>query len=139
MIFGMTRLAFPHVAISLLAILCGMAVLLGLPGSKRLDAWTAFFLATTVLISVTGCFPFHKLLPSHMIGAISLFVLAIAIIARYCKQMAGCWRNIYVISAMMAFYPNVFVLIAQPFVKAPAFHTVDRTQSEPLSLLRNRW
>jgi len=132
MVFGMTPLTFIHVAISLLAILSGVAVLFGLLGSKRTDGWTAFFLATTVLTSVTGYFfPFHKLLPSHIIGAISLVVLAIATIARYSKQMAGSWRNIYVISAMIAFYLNVFVLIAQAFMKAPALHTLAPTQSEP--------
>jgi len=132
MIFGMTPLTFIHVAISLLAILSGVAVLFGLLGSKRTDGWTAFFLATTVLTSVTGYFfPFHKLLPSHIIGAISLVVLAIAIIARYSKQIAGSWRNIYVISAMIAFYLNVFVLIAQAFMKAPALHKLAPTQSEP--------
>lgn len=132
MIFGMTPLTFIRVAISLLAILSGVAVLFGLLGSKRIDGWTAFFLATTVLTSVTGYFfPFHKLLPSPIIGAISLVVLAIAIIARYSKQMAGSWRNIYVMSAMIAFYLNVFVLIAQAFMKAPALHTLAPTQSEP--------
>jgi len=122
MIFGMTPLTFIHVAISLLAILSGVAVLFGLLGSKRTDGWTAFFLATTVLTSVTGYFfPFHKLLPSHIIGAISLVVLAIAIIARYSKQMAGSWRNIYVISAMIAFYLNVFVFDCPGFHESPGF------------------
>lgn len=38
-----------HVVISLLAITSGFGVLFGLITGMRLDVWTAFFLATTVL------------------------------------------------------------------------------------------
>jgi len=42
-----------------------------------MDGWTSIFLFTTVATSVTGYFfPFHKLLPSHILGAISLVLLA---------------------------------------------------------------
>jgi len=48
-------------------------VVFGLLGGKRLDGWTALFLVTTVLTSVTGfLFPFHKFLPSHGVGIVSL-------------------------------------------------------------------
>jgi hypothetical protein len=132
MIFGMTPLTFIHVLLSLIGILSGAVVLFGLLGSRRLDGWTRIFLATTVLTSVTGyLFPFHKLLPSHIIGAISLIVLAIAIFARYSKQLAGSWRRNYVISAMIAFYLNVFVLVFQAFLKVPTLKAAAPTQSEP--------
>ena len=56
----------------------------GMLASERLDDWTAVFLATTALTSLTGFgFPFEKLLPSHIVGIISLVVLLIAIVARY--------------------------------------------------------
>ena len=136
MIFGMTPLTFIHVLISLIAILSGAAVLVGLLAGKRLDAWTTIFLSTTVLTSITGYFfPFHKLLPSHIIGAVSLVALAVALVARYAKNMAGPWRRTYVISAMAAFYLNVFVLIFQAFLKRAALHTLAPTQSEPPFLI----
>ena len=136
MIFGMTPLTFIHVLISLIGILSGAAVLVGLLAGKRLDAWTTIFLSTTVLTSITGYFfPFHKLLPSHIIGAVSLLALAVALVARYAKNMAGPWRRTYVISAMLAFYLNVFVLIFQAFLKRAALHALAPTQSEPPFLI----
>ena len=136
MIFGMTPLTFIHVLISLIGVLSGAAVLVGLLAGKRLDAWTTIFLSTTVLTSITGYFfPFHKLLPSHIIGAVSLVALAVALVARYAKNMAGPWRRTYVISAMLAFYLNVFVLIFQGFLKRAALHALAPTQSEPPFLI----
>jgi hypothetical protein len=56
----------------------------GLLSGKGLDRWTALFVLTTVLTSVTGFFfPFDHLLPSHKVGIISLLVLAFAILARF--------------------------------------------------------
>src|SRR5258708_31161880 len=100
MIFGMTIATFTavHVVLSLVGILSGFVVLFGLLGGKRLDGWTALFLTTTVLTSVTGFgFPFEHLLPSHKVGIISLVVLAIAIAARYTFHLAGAWRSIYTV------------------------------------------
>src|SRR3989449_4139321 len=94
MIFGMTLLTFVHVLLSLIGIGSGFVVLFGLLASRRLNGWTALFLVTTVLTSVTGfLFPFHKFLPSHGVGIVSLVVLAIAIFARYARQLAGGWRS----------------------------------------------
>ncbi len=127
-----TPLTLIHVLISVIGLLTGAVMLLGFLNNKRLDGWNAAFLATTVLTSVTGYFfPFHKLLPSHILGAISLVALAIAIVARYAKQMARGWRRTYVIFAMLAFYLNAFVLVAQLFMKVPALHALAPTQSEP--------
>jgi hypothetical protein len=131
MILGMTTFTFVHVVISLAGILSGLVVLFGLIAGKRLDGWTALFLITTVATSVTGfMFPFHKLLPSHVVGAISLVVLAIAILARYSRHLAGGWRRTYVISAVIALYLNVFVLIVQLFEKVSALNAMVPTQSE---------
>src|SRR6202158_1109799 len=114
MILGMTTFTFVHVVISLVGILAGLVVLFGLIAGKRLDGWTSLFLVTTVATSVTGyMFPFHKLLPSHVVGAISLVVLAIAIYARYSRHLAGGWRRTYVISSAIALYLNVFVFVVQ--------------------------
>src|SRR6202790_1979550 len=131
MILGTTTFTFVHVVISLAGILSGLVVLFGLIAGKRLDGWTALFLITTVATSVTGfMFPFHKLLPSHVVGAISLVVLAITILARYSRHLAGGWRLTYVISAVIALYLNVFVLIVQLSEKVPALNAMAPTQSE---------
>jgi hypothetical protein len=120
MILGMSTSAFTllHVLISLVGIGSGLVVMYGFLNSKRLDRWTAVFLATTVATSVTGfLFPFHQLLPSHEVGILSLIVLTIAITARYGLRMSGAWRPIYVVSAAVALYLNVFVLVVQSFEK----------------------
>ena len=132
MILGMTAFTLVHVLLSLLGILSGVFVAFGLLGGKRLDGWTALFLVTTVLTSATGfLFPFHKFLPAHGVGIVSLVVLAIAIYARYVRQLTGGWRRAYVISAVIALYLNVFVLIVQLFMKVPALKAMAPTGSEP--------
>lgn len=128
----MTVSVLIHVVISLIAIASGFVVLFGLIGGKRLDRWTSLFLTTTVLTSVTGFFlPAHKILPSHIIGAISLVVLAFAVYARYSRQLAGGWRSTYVVTSTLALYFNVFVLVVQSFMKIPAIKALAPTQSEP--------
>jgi hypothetical protein len=134
MILGMSTATytFLHVLISLIGIGSGLVVMFGFIAGKRLDTLTAVFLTTTALTSVSGFgFPFDHLLPSHKLGMISLVVLAIAIPARYVFHLAGSWRWIYVVGASMALYLNVFVLIAQLFMKVPALKTLAPTQSEP--------
>ena len=134
MVLGMSLSTFTtvHVLISLLGIGSGFAVLLGLFSAKRVNGLTALFLLTTVLTSVTGFgFPFTHLLPSHKVAIISLVVLAIAILARYSFHMVGKWRWIYVVTAMIALYLNVFVLVFQSFEKVPALKAMAPTQSEP--------
>ncbi len=138
MILGMTLSTFTsfHVLISLIAIASGFLVLYGMLTGKRFDGGTAIFLIFTVLTSATGfLFPFEHLLPSHIVGIISLVVLAIAILARYALHMAGSWRWIYVVCAMLAFYLNFFVLVVQTFEKVPPVHALAPTQKEPPFLI----
>jgi hypothetical protein len=128
----LTAFTIFHVLISLVGIASGLIVLLGLLTSRRFDSWTALFLITTVATSVTGfLFPIHGFTPGLAVGALSLIVLAICILARYKYQMAGPWRRTYVITATIALYFNVFVLVAQLFQKVPALHALAPTQSEP--------
>jgi hypothetical protein len=127
MILGMSLSAFTtlHVIISLIAIASGILVMFGLLGSRRMPGWTAIFLLFTILTSATGfVFPFDKLLPSHMIGILSLVLLAIACIALYGMKLAGAWRWNYVLSAMVALYLNVFVLVIQGFLKVGPLHAL---------------
>jgi hypothetical protein len=121
-----------HVVISLIGILSGFVVLFGMLAGKRFNGWTALFLTTTVLTSVTGFFfPFHGLTPGLVVGAISLVLLAVAIFARYRLHLAGAWRKTYVVSAVIALYLNVFVLIVQSFLKIPALKNIAPTQNDP--------
>ena len=121
-----------HVIISLIGIFSGLVVLFGLLGGKRLDCWTKWFLITTVLTSVTGFFfPFHGFTPAIGVGIISLLVLAVAIYARYPRQLAGHWRWIYVVTAVIALYFNLFVAVVQAFEKVPALKVMAPTQTEP--------
>ena len=114
-----------HVIISLIGIVSGFIVLFGLFGSHRLPGMTALFLITTILTSVTGfLFPFDKLLPSHMVGIVSLIVLAIACFALYVMKLSGPWRWIYTLTAMIALYLNVFVLVIQSFLKIGPLHAL---------------
>ena len=107
-------------------------VVFGLLGGKRLDGWTGVFLLTTVLTSVTGFFfPFHQFLPSHAVGIPSLIALALALFALYGRHLAGAWRRVYAVNAVIALYLNVFVLIAQLFDKVPALKAMAPTKLGP--------
>jgi hypothetical protein len=122
-----------HTLISLIAIFTGLIVLFGMIGGKRrLDGWTRWFLITAVLTTVTGFFfPFHGFTPALGLGIISLPFLALTIFARCSKQLAGAWRWIYVIGAVICLYFNLFVLVVQSFLKIPALHAMAPTQTEP--------
>ena len=130
MILGMSTATFVlvHVVISLIGIVAGLVVMFGMLGSNRQPALTAIFLLLTILTSATGFLipPLmsEKLLPSHMIGLLSLLLLAVACIGLYVMRLAGAWRWIYVLTALLALYFNVFVLVIQSFLKIPALTAV---------------
>jgi hypothetical protein len=130
MILGMSLSTFVtvHVIISLIGIVAGTIVMFGLLGSNRMPALTAIFLLFTILTSATGFLipPLvsEKLLPSHMVGALSLVLLAIACIALYGMKLSGAWRWIYAVTALLSLYLNVFVLVIQGFLKVPALHAL---------------
>ncbi|MDN4986979.1 hypothetical protein KUL72_04220 [Bradyrhizobium arachidis] len=123
MVLGMSLQAFTlvHVVISLIAIAAGLIVMFGLLGSKSMPGLTAVFLLFTILTNATGfLFPFKELLPSYIIAGISLVLLAIACLALYGMKLKGAWRPVYIVTAMISLYFNVFVLIIQSFLKIPA-------------------
>jgi hypothetical protein len=107
-------------------------VIFGIISGRSVSALTAIFLATTVATSVTGFgFPFEHVTPAHIVGVISLLILAVAIPALYVFKLAGAWRWIYVIGATLALYLNFFVLIVQSFLKVPALKALAPKQNEP--------
>ncbi|MDB5423024.1 MAG: hypothetical protein JWQ29_440 [Phenylobacterium sp.] len=134
MILGMSVGAFTtlHVIISLVAIAAGLALLPAMFGNRRADGLTAVFLATTVLTSVTGFFFHSKAIgPPHIVGVISLVVLAAALFALYVGKLAGVWRPVYVISAVVALYLNCFVGVVQAFQKVAFLNAFAPKGTEP--------
>src|SRR5216117_3320383 len=120
-----------HTLIILVAIVTGIVVVFGMLAGNRLDGWTKWFLITAVATTITGFFfPFHGFTPAIGLGIISLPFLALAIFARYPKQLAGPWRWIYVTGAVICLYFNLFVLVVQSFEKIPALHALAPTQTE---------
>src|SRR3954463_16312376 len=121
MILGLSLSTFVlvHVMISLIGIAAGFVVIFGMLGSSRMSGWTAIFLLFTILTSATGFLipPLvsDKLLPSHIIGALSLLLLAIACFALYGQKLSGSWRWVYLLASLLTQYFNVFVLVIQSF------------------------
>ena len=100
--------------------------------NKRLGIWNAIFIWTTVATSVTGFgFPFGGVTPGIVVGIISLVFLAAALYALYGQRVARAWRWIYVVTAIIALWFNVFVLIVQSFQKIDSLKALAPTQSEP--------
>jgi len=124
------------VIISLIGLASGVVVLIGMWNARALPSWTALFLTTTILTSATG-FLFHSAQfgPPHVVGVISLVVLAIALLALYGKQLSGAWRPIYVVMAVLALYLNAFVAVVQAFEKLSLLHPLAPTGTEPPFLI----
>jgi hypothetical protein len=133
MILGMTFFTAVHVLLSLIGILSGLVVLVGLCTANPMNAWTLLFLISTLATSVTGFFfPFHGFTPALGLGIVSTVILATAISARYRFHLAGAWRWVFVVGAVAALYLNSFVLVVQAFLKIPVLHTLAPTGSEPV-------
>ena len=133
MFFGMTPQVFGHTLISVVGIASGFVVAYGLLTAKRLDGWTSIFLWTTVMTSVTGfMLPADRILPSHIVGAISLFVLPIAFYARYSRRTADSWR----VDLCSHWHDGSLSRCVRagrgaPFLKVPALKPLAPTQAEP--------
>ena len=114
-----------HTAISLGAIVAGLMALAAMLKGRTPVTLTGIFLGLTVLTSATG-YLFHNtsVTPAMVVGAISLAILAVALFALYGRHLAGRWRTTYVITAILALYLNVFVLVIQSFIKIPALHAL---------------
>jgi len=121
-----------HVAISLIAIACGLVVAYGLLTANRMRAMTSLFLITTIATSVTGFF-FHRdqITPAQIVGGISLVLLAVTCAALYVYDLRRFWRAVYTMGAVTSLYLNVFVLVVQMFLKIPSLHELAPKGSEP--------
>jgi len=134
MILGLSTSAFTllHVVVSLVGIGSGIVVLGNLLGGRVNSSWTGLFLVTTIFTSVSGfAFPNAHVTPGIVVGILSLVALAVAGAALYLFHLAGGWRRTYVITACIALYFNVFVLVAQLFKHVSFLTALDPTQSGP--------
>jgi hypothetical protein len=134
MILGLslTQFTFLHVFLSLVAIATGIFLVYGFLTSLRLRILTSLFFVTTALTSITGfLYPFKGVTPGIILGVLSLIVLLLAYVALYVKKLAGGWRATYVVSVMLAFWFNFFVLVAQAVQKVPAIHSFIPSQAAP--------
>ena len=134
MVLGLSLPVFAllHVIISLVGIFAGLVVVGGFMSGKLLRGWTGLFLATTILTNATGFFfPFPKLLPSHILGVISLVLFPFALYALYGKHLEGGWRKTFVTLSVVTLYFNCFVLVVQLFSKFPLLIATAPTQKEP--------
>jgi hypothetical protein len=128
----LTAFTIFHVVLSLVAIGSGFVVVAGLLASKAVDGSTTLFWTTGVATTVTGfLFPFHGFTPAIGLGIVSTLVLAIGLAALYRFGLAGGWRRTYAITAVIALYLNMFVLVVQLFRRVPALKELAPTQSEP--------
>lgn len=125
-------LTLVHVLISLVGIAAGLVVAVDFLSSRVQKGWTDVFLYTTIATSVTGfLFPVDRVMPGHVVGAISLVVLAVAWKARARMTTDGGMRRTYVWTSLVALYLNVFVFWVQMFMKVEALRAAAPTQSEP--------
>jgi uncharacterized membrane protein len=132
-IAGMSASTFTqlHVLISLVALVTGFVTVVGMMRSQLLTHWNQVFLITTIATSATG-FMFHSPFgPAHVIGMISLLVLAIAVAALYVFKLRGRWSWIYSATATSALYLNFFVAVVQAFQKVPFLYAIAPTQAAP--------
>jgi hypothetical protein len=129
--FDITTFTLAHVILSLVGIVAGLVTVGGLAAGRQLGGWAGAFLACTFLTNLSGFgFPFVRFLPSHGVGIVSLVLLPVVIFALYGRQLAGGWRRVYVVGAVIALYLNVFVLIAQLFRRVPALIVLAPKQQE---------
>jgi len=134
MILGLSlaQFTFLHVALSLIGIGAGFFVMFGLLKSIELRLLTALFFLSTIGTSLTGfLFPNKTVTPGIVLGVLSMIVLILALFAQYGKKLAGVWRGVYVVSVCLAFYFNMFVLVAQAFAKVPALKAAAPTMASP--------
>jgi hypothetical protein len=132
MAFNITTFTLLHVALSMVGLVTGLVVVGGLMAGRHFSGWAGTFLVATFLTNLSGFgFPFVKLLPSHVLGILSLVLIPVAMYALYAKRLEGGWRRTYVAGAVVALYFNAFVLVAQLFHRIPALIVLAPQQKEP--------
>ncbi|MES2046728.1 MAG: hypothetical protein V4475_22885 [Pseudomonadota bacterium] len=137
MTFGLSVPAFTelHVVISLVGIIAGILFFATLIGGRWLSLMCAVFLGFTILTSVTGFFfPPKPIGPPFIFGVVSLALLAGSLLALYGKRLTGGWRVLFLVTALLAQWLNMVVLVVQSYQKVPALHALAPTGTEPVFL-----
>ena len=128
----MSPMVLIHTLDSLVALLAGLALLPPLLRGRAPAGLTAFSLATSVFASASGyLLPAAHLLPSHIVGALSLLLLAAALYARYARRLAGGWGTVDAVGLVLSTWLLAFVTVAQAFAKIAALKALAPTQQEP--------
>jgi hypothetical protein len=136
-VLGLSLAAFTelHVVISLIGIAAGLIFFAALSGGRWLNMTNGLFLVFTILTSVTGfLFPPKPFGPPHLFGVISLVALAIGLYALYGRKLGGWWRPVYLVTALLAQWLNMVVLVVQSYQKVPELHALAPTGGEPTVL-----
>lgn len=134
MILGLTIPQFTllHVAISLVGIITGLIALPAFARGRILPRLTGVFLWTTLLTSLTGfLFPIVAFTPALGVGILSTLILVLSFWAWYVRKLAGSARTIYAVTATIALWLNLFVLVVQSFLKVPALNMLAPNGNEP--------
>ncbi len=129
-ILGMSPLGFVHTALSLLAVVSGLIVVAGLLAARRLDAWTAIYLASAMATTVTGFGFTGSFGVPHYVGIVALGFLLVAILARYGLRLAGSWRPTYAVAAVLSVWSLVFFVVGEAFLRTPVLKAVAPTLTE---------
>jgi hypothetical protein len=129
-----------HLVVCFIALLAGAWALIALCGGRRQPAWDAVLLLSTGLISLTGfALPSPAGTPTpdpaRILGALELVVVVVAAVALYAGHLARAWRGTYVVTIVLAVYFNVFVTVAQAFLKIGLLHAFAPTGKEPPFLI----
>jgi hypothetical protein len=129
-----------HVTLSFIGLLAGALVLIALCAGRHQPTWEAVLLLTTALICLTG-FPLASPPgtptpdPARILGVMELVIVVIAAFALYVRHLANAWRGIYIVAIVLAVYFNVFVAVAQAFLKIGFLHAFAPTGKEPPFLI----
>jgi hypothetical protein len=128
---NVTPLTLFHTALSVIALLLGLPVVGALMGGRNPQTLVAWFLAASVVTTLTGFFfPFNGFTPAIGVGIVSCIVLALGLIARYALGRRGGWRHVDTLALLLTEYFLIFVGIAQSFLKIPALHAIAPTGME---------
>lgn len=120
-------LLIAHVVISLAALAIGGLTVASVRAGAFPARMSGAFLVTTALTCLSGFpLPADRILPSHIVGVLTLIATAVAGWA----QSAGA-RRAYGAAVIVAFYFNAFVTVVQLFRRLPALHALAPTESEP--------
>lgn len=134
MILGLTIPQFTtlHVLISFVGIIAGLIALPAFARGRILPRTNVIFLWFTLLTSLTGfLFPIVAFTPALGVGIFSTLILAVALWAWYGRKLAGGAASVYAVTATIGLWLNLFVLVAQSFLKVPALNALAPNGNEP--------